>query len=164
MRHLLPAVFLFAAACSSAPPAETPEQSVQREAAETAEVKRIIDSLNLEFNGAFSSGLGDVVAAQYTPEGELIVSGQPPFKGRQAIAGAVAEMAKVRAAITTRARLVTRHGPLAVELGDYSLSITPPGARSATTESGSYMIHWHLVEGHWLRVSDVAAATPAPSQ
>ncbi|MBX3146938.1 MAG: nuclear transport factor 2 family protein [Gemmatimonadales bacterium] len=163
MRRLVPVAFLLAA-CSPSPPAESPEQKVQREAAETAEVKRVIDSLNLEFNGAFSSGMGDVVAAQYAPDGELIISGQPPFKGREAIAGVVGEMAKVNAAITTRARSVTRHGPLAVELGDYSLSITPPGARSSVTESGSYMIHWHLVDGQWLRIADVAATTPAPPQ
>ncbi len=163
MRSLAPALLLLAA-CSSAPPTESPEQTAQREAAETTEAKRVIDSLNLEFNGAFSSGLGDIVAAQYTTDGELVVSGQPPFKGRQAIAGMVAEMAKLKAAITTRARTVTRHGPLAVELGDYTLSITPPGARTSTTESGAYMIHWHLIDGHWLRVADVAATTPPAPQ
>lgn len=163
MKSLAPALLLLAA-CSSAPPTESPEQTAQREAAETTEAKQIIDSLNLEFNGAFSSGLGDIVAAQYTPDGELVVSGQAPFKGRQAIAELVAEMAKLKAAITTRARTVTRHGPLAVELGDYTLSLTPPGARAATTESGTYMIHWHLIDGHWLRVADVAATTPPAPQ
>lgn len=163
MKRYAPALLLLAA-CSSTPSAESPEAIAQREAAETTEVRRVIDSLNLEFNGAFSSGLGDVVAAQYAPDGELVISGQPPFKGRQAIAAVVGEMAKLNAAITTRARSVTRHGPLAVELGDYTMSITPPGAKAATTESGSYMIHWHLVDGQWLRISDVAATTPAQPQ
>ena len=156
------------AAC--APKAETPPQADARLATEAADAKRAIDSLNADFEGHFNAGHGDLVAAQYTEDGELQVPGAPLTKGRQAIAAAVNGLATMKAAIKTTATSVAASGPIAIERGEYTLSLVPPGA-PATSETGIYLIHWHKVNGNWMRVSDVASsaapasmAAPAPAK
>ena len=149
------------AAC--APKAETPEATAARLQRESADAKRIIDSLNLEFEGHFNQGHGEQVAAQYTEDGELQVVGSPLLKGRQAIAEAVTGLGQMKAAIKTTATRVDAAGDLAIERGEYTMSLVPPGAPTAVSESGIYLIHWHRVGGTWLRVSDVASTgAPAP--
>lgn len=148
------------AAC--APKAETPDQAETRLASESVAAKRIIDSLNTEFETHFNAGHGDIVAAQYTEDGELQVPGAPFTKGRPAIAAAVTGLGTMKAAIKTTATSVAANGPLAIERGEYTLSYLPPGAPAAVSESGIYLIHWHLVNGSWMRVSDVASS-PAPA-
>ena len=148
------------AAC--APKPETPEQATTRLATESSDAKRAIDSLNAEFEGHFNAGHGDLVAAQYTEDGELQVPGAPFLKGRAAIAAAVTGLATMKAAIKTTATTVSASGPIAIERGEYTMSMVPPGAPAATSESGIYLIHWHKVNGNWMRVSDVASsAAPA---
>ena len=146
-----------------APKPEGPEQAQARMDLESTAARRAIDSLNTDFAGHFNAGHGDLVAAQYTEDGELQVVGLPLLKGRAAIAGSVNELAKMKAAIKTTATAVSANGPLAIERGDYTLSLVPPGAPAAVTETGVYLIHWHRVNGNWLRVSDVASsAAPLP--
>lgn len=169
MRHSFLAGSLLAlAAC--APKAETPDQIQVRINAESIEAKRVIDSLNADFDGHFNAGHGDQVAAQYTEDGELAVGGAPVARGRAAIAAAVNGLVGVKATIKTTAVSVVANGPLAVERGDYTMSITPPGTPGPVSESGAYLIHWHKVDGAWKRVADVASspapipAPPAPAQ
>ncbi len=158
--HLMYLALIGLAAC--APKAETPEQAATRLATESSEAKRAIDSLNADFEGHFNAGHGDLVAAQYTEDGELQVPGAPLTKGRVAIAAAVNGLATMKAAIKTTATSVSANGALAIERGEYTMSMVPPGAPAATSESGIYLIHWHKVNGNWMRVSDVASsAAPA---
>lgn len=160
-------IFLVAALvlAGCAPKPEAPEQAQARMDRESADAKKAIDSLNAEFDGHFNAGHGDLVAAQYTEDGELQIVGQQLLKGRQAIAAAVTGLAPMKAAIKTGATSVTANGPLAIERGEYTLSVSPPGAPGPLSESGVYLIHWHRVNGNWMRVSDVAstaAAIPPP--
>ncbi len=157
------------AAC--APKAETPQQAKARLTTEAADAKRAIDSLNTDFEGHFNAGHGDLVAAQYTEDGELQVPNAPLTKGRQAIAAAVNGLGTMKAAIKTTATSVAASGPIAIERGEYTLSLVPPGAPGAVSESGIYLIHWQKVNGNWMRVSDVASsaapasmAAPAPAK
>lgn len=145
------------AAC--APKAETPAEAATRLAVESATAKRAIDSLNAEFDGHFNAGHGDLVAAQYTEDGELAVANEPVMKGRAAIAAMVTSLAPMKAAIKTTAVSVVANGDLAIERGDYTLSISTPGGPAS--ESGVYLLHWHRVNGNWMRVGDVATS-PAP--
>jgi uncharacterized protein (TIGR02246 family) len=158
MRIALLAV-LALAAC--APKPETAEQADARIATESAAAKQAIDSLNAEFVGHFNAGHGDLVAASYTEDGELMVAGQPVAKGRAAIAAMVNAMAPLKAALKLTATSVVANGPIAIERGEYALSVVPPGAPGALSESGTFLVHWHKVNGNWLKVSDVATS-PAP--
>lgn len=157
MRLLLAAAVVFLAGC--APKPEGPEQAQARIDLESSAARKAIDSLNAEFNGHFNAGHGDLVAAQYTEDGELQVPNAPLLKGRAAIAASVNELAKMKAAITTKATSVAANGPLAIERGEYTLSVSPPGAAAPLSETGIYLIHWHQVNGTWLRVSDVASSS-----
>ena len=160
MRFVVAAALLLMAC---APKPETAEQAQARLTQESAEAKRAIDSLNAEFEGHFNAGHGDFVAAQYAEDGELQVVGRPLLKGRQAIAGEVTGLGSMKAAIKTTATSVAASGPIAIERGEYTLSLLPPGAKTAVSETGVYLIHWHKVNGNWMRISDVAStAAPAP--
>ncbi|MEZ4457277.1 MAG: nuclear transport factor 2 family protein [Gemmatimonadales bacterium] len=158
-RLILLASLALGAAC--APKAETPEQATARLASESVAAKIVIDSLNAEFDAAFNAGDGAAVAAQYAENGSLAVANSPVMAGRDAIAQGVNGLATMKAAIRTKAVSVSASGPLAVEAGEYTLSVVPPGAPGAVSETGTYLIHWHLIDGHWLRVADLATS-PAP--
>jgi len=158
MRTLLAGIVLLAAC---APKPETAEQAQARIAIESADAKKVIDSLNSEFVAHFNAGHGDLVAAQYTEDAELAVAGQPLVKGKKDIAGFVTGLSQMKAALTLTATSVEANGPVAIERGDYTLSISPPGASQALTETGTFLVHWHNVNGAWLRVHDLAT-TPAP--
>ena len=150
---------LFFVGCS--PKAETSGDADLRIARESSAAKMVIDSLNAEFDAAFNAGRGDDVASQYTDDGSLAVPNAPAMQGRVALAEGVNGLASMKAAIRTKAVSVMANGPLAIEHGEYTLSIVPPGAPTALTESGTYLIHWHKVGDHWLRAADVATS-PAP--
>lgn len=150
-----------AATLACAPAAETAEQAATRIAAESSAFRVTLDSLNAAFDAAFSTGQGDAVAAQYTEDGELMVAGAPAAKGRAAIAAMVNGMAAMSATIRTKAVSVMANGPLGIERGEYTMTLTPPGAPGPVTDMGTYLIHWHNVDGQWLRAADVAT-TPTP--
>jgi ketosteroid isomerase-like protein len=165
MRIVIAAAFLTIVACAQKPTVEAPEQAQARIDRESAEAKKAIDSLNAEFDGHFNAGHGDVVAAQYLEDGELQVTGTPLLKGRQAIGAFITGLAPLKAAIKLTAVAVAANGPIAIERGEYTLSVVPPGAKTAATESGTYLVHWRNVNGSWMRVWDVAstpAAIPGP--
>ena len=164
MRPMRPiALFSLIALAACGPRTETEQQATARITTESAEAKRAIDSLNTEFDGHFNQGHGDLVAAQYTEDGELATVNAPVLKGRAAIAAFVTGTAQMKAAIKTTAVSVMANGPLAVERGDYTISMVLPGAASAVTETGAYLIHWHKVNGVWMRAADVAtSAAPIP--
>jgi uncharacterized protein (TIGR02246 family) len=155
------AALMLAAAC--APAAETADQTNTRIAAESSALKMTLDSLNTAFDAAFNAGQGDAVAAQYTEDGELMVAGSPAATGRAAIAAFVNALPAMKASIRTKAVAVMANGPLGIERGEYTMTVVPPGAPGPITDVGTYLIHWHRVDGHWLRVSDVAT-TPTPPQ
>jgi ketosteroid isomerase-like protein len=157
--RLLLATALVLAGC--APKPETPEQAQTRIASESADAKRAIDSLNTEFVAHFNAAHGDLVAAQYADDGELAVAGQQLIKGRKDIAGFVAGLGQMKATLKLTATSVQANGPIAIERGDYTLSVSPPGAPQALTETGTFLVHWHKINGAWLRVHDVAT-TPSP--
>jgi ketosteroid isomerase-like protein len=162
MRTLLAALSL-SIACAPRPVTEGPEQAQARIDRESAAAKLVIDSLNAEFDGHFNAGHGALVAAQYAEDGELQVVGSPVLKGRHAIATFIDGLGPLKAAIKLTATSVAANGPIAIERGEYALSLVPPGATTAVSETGVYLIHWHNVNGQWLPVTDVAStAAPAP--
>ncbi len=147
------------AAC--APKAETPEQAQARLATESASAQKAIDSLNTDFVGHFNAGHADLVAAQYAEDGELMLGGSPVAKGRAAIAAAVSGLAPMKPSLKLTLVSVAANGPMAIERGTYDMTIQPPGASGPMTESGNFIVHWHQVDGKWLRVHDITAS-PSP--
>jgi ketosteroid isomerase-like protein len=150
-----------------APKAETPEQADARIATESAAARQAIEAANAEFVQHFNQAHGDIVSQAYAEDGMLAVVNAPVAKGRQAIAKMVSDLAPMKATLILATESVAANGPLAVERGTYSLTMTPPGAPGPVTENGTFLVHWHKVGDRWLRVDDVATSDkpiPAPPE
>ena len=141
------------AACQ--PKAETPEQAQARMDAESRAAKTVIDSLDREFASHFNQGHGDIVAAMYVGQAHLMPPNGPAAVGRDAIKTALALFFAMKPELKLTADVVIANGPLAVERGSYTLSFTPPGAKAPMTDSGKYLVSWHLVDGKWMVADDI---------
>lgn len=150
------ALAALAAACT--PVAETAEQAEARMATESAAAREFIEAANAEFVQHFNQGHGDVVAATYTEDGVLMIVGAPVARGRQAIAAMVSGLAPMQPQLTITAQEVVANGPMAVERGTYSLTLTPPGAPGPVTESGTFVVYWRRMGDHWMRAWDIATS------
>lgn len=150
------------------PKAETPEQAQARMAEETAAARSGIDAANAQYMAHFNAGHGDSVAALFAEDGRMMVPNAPALVGRQAIAAEMTAMAPMKATLTLTTESVVANGALAVELGSYKFTGTPPGAKEPITDTGKYLVHWHKIGDKWLLVQDIwnsdnpAMPMPAP--
>lgn len=154
------------AACAPAP--ETAEQADARIATESAAARELIDAANAEFVQHFNQAHGDVVAATYAEDGVLALVNAPVARGRQAIAAMVSGLGPMQPQLALTTDEVVANGPLAVERGTYSISITPPGAAGPASETGTYVVMWRRSGDRWLRQWDIATSEkplpPPPAQ
>jgi ketosteroid isomerase-like protein len=147
---LLGAVAMFAG-CQ--PAAETAEQAEARMASEAAAARTAIEASNVRFAAHFNAGQGDSVAAHYTEDGRVMAPNMPVASGRQAIAASMGMMGGATLVLT--AESVAANGPLAIERGTYSITLTPPGATAPITDTGKFLVHWRKVGDMWLKVDDI---------
>ncbi len=166
---LIPTLALAAAACQ--PKAETPDQAMARMQTETAAARAAIDSVNREFTTHLNMGHADMVAAMYTEDGVAMPPNMPAASGREAIKNALGEFAAMKAQLTLTSTSVSASGPMAVERGTYSVTLTPPGAKAPVTDTGKYLVHWRQVDGKWMLAEDIwnsdlppMPAPPAPKK
>jgi uncharacterized protein (TIGR02246 family) len=104
----------------------------------------------------FNQGDAAAVAALYAPNAELVMSGEAPIRGREAIRAAIDRMlhSGVKVRIGTD-RAVTA-GDLAYFYGPYEVS-----SSQRVVERGAYLEVWRHHAGQWLIELDVNA-TGAP--
>lgn len=143
----------FAAGCQ--PKAETPEQAQARMSTESQAARTVIDSLDREFGIHFNQGHGDIVAAMYADQAHVMPPNQPVAVGRGAIQAAFAPFFAMKPDLKLTADAVVADGPLAIERGTYTLVFTPPGATAPVTDTGKYLVHWHLIDGKWMIADDI---------
>ena len=136
------------------PKAETAEQAQARMDSETAAAKTAVDSLTREFSTHFNQGHADLVVAFYSEQAHLMAPNLPAAVGRDAIKAALAPMLATKPDLQLAPEAVVANGPLLVERGTYTLTLTPPGA-SPITDKGKYLAHWHMIDGKWLMVDDI---------
>jgi uncharacterized protein (TIGR02246 family) len=118
------------------------------------EIRSAITAGNANFMAAFQRGDAAGVAACYTSDAQLLPPNGEPMSGTANIAafwqGAMAMGIK-------DAKLETNHvearGDLAVEVGQYTLTIQPAGA-DAMTDGGKYVVVWKN-EGGWKLYIDI---------
>lgn len=149
---LLPFALLLVA-CQ--PKVETPEQANVRIGAESAAAKRAIDSLDVEFTKHFNLGHAEVVADFYTENAHLMPPNGRIAPGREGIMVTFKALFAMTPALKLMPTEVVANGPIAVERGIYTMTMTPPGAKEAVADTGKYLVHWQLVEGKWLIVEDI---------
>ena len=108
-----------------------------------------IQSGNANFMAAFQRGEAAGVAACYTADGQLLPPNSAPMSGTANIAafwqGAMSLGIK-SAKLETQS--VEERGDLAVEVGQYTLTIQPEGA-AAMTDVGKYVVVWKDDGGAW---------------
>jgi uncharacterized protein (TIGR02246 family) len=105
---------------------------------------------------AFNRGDAAAVAALYSQDAQLVMSGSPPVRGQAAIRGAVEAMMKSGVKVKIGTDQNNGSGDLAYVYGHYSVL---DGAKSV--EEGSYVEVWRRREGAWLIDLDVNAVGPA---
>jgi ketosteroid isomerase-like protein len=157
MRALAGLAFTLALGITAAcqPKAETPEQKQARMDTESAAVRTVIDSLDREFAVHFNQGHGDIVAAMYTEQAHVMPPNAPAAVGREAIKAVFAPFFAMKSELKLTPDAVVANGPVALERGTYSVTFTPPGASAPVTDTGKYLVHWHLVDGKWLLADDI---------
>ncbi len=138
-----------------APKAETAEQADQRMATEAAAARTAIEASNQQFMAHFNAGHGDSIATFYTENGRVMAPNMPVAVGRAAIAKDLGGFMAMKPTLVLTTESVVANGPLAVELGTYSISMTPPGATASMTDTGKYLVHWHMVGGKWMMAADI---------
>jgi ketosteroid isomerase-like protein len=159
MRHLLWLGAALLAAAASRRMAELPAQARQNR--ETAELRAVVDSLAVLFERWVANGQADSIAGLYTEDAVLMPSGEPEISGRNAIRAAWTRwFALGKWSIDIRVANVTANGPLGVERGRYTMTITPapgsPPGMPAVADTGKYLVHLQKFGNRWLAVEDIS--------
>lgn len=119
------------------------------------DIRSAIAAGNAKFMAAFQRGDAAGVAACYTHDGQLLPPNGESLSGTDSIAafwqGAMA-MGIKDAKLETRQ--VEARGDLAVEVGQYTLTIQPEGAK-AMTDIGKYIVVWKDDGGTWKLYLDI---------
>ncbi|HEU5217926.1 MAG TPA: nuclear transport factor 2 family protein [Gemmatimonadales bacterium] len=156
---------VMAAACAPKP-ADTAGDAAAMEA-DAAAAKTAIAAVDAQFMAHFNAGHADSVAAFYSEDGRIMAPNAPAAVGRPAIAAALAPMAAAKPNLVLTTVSVEVHGPLAVELGTYTLTLSPPGAKQPVSDNGKYLVQWRKVGDKWMLVNDIwnsdQMAMPMPS-
>lgn len=112
------------------------------------EIRSAIEASNANFMAAFARGDAAGVAACYTSDAQLLPPNGAPMSGTDNIAafwqGAMG-MGITDAKLATQQ--VEARGDLAIEVGQYTLTIQHPGA-DAMTDVGKYVVVWKD-DGGW---------------
>lgn len=106
---------------------------------------------------SFNKGDADAVAALYSPNAELVMSGSPTVRGRDAIRAAIDNMIKSGVKVRIGAAQNVGAGDIAYVYGPYTV-LERDGGRNI--ESGSYIELWRRRGGVWQIDLDVNAAGP----
>ncbi len=126
------------------------------------EIRNAITTGNANFMAAFQRGDAAGVAACYTADARLLPPNSAPMNGTAAITafwqGAMA--LGITAAKLETVELETR-GDLAVEIGQYTLTIQP-APETTVTDVGKYVVVWKNDGGAWkLHIDIWNTNTPA---
>jgi ketosteroid isomerase-like protein len=138
-----------------APKAETPEQADQRMATEAAAARTAIEASNQQFMAYFNAGQSDSLAALFAENGRMMAPNGAAAVGRAAMTTTLKGMAAMKPTLVLTTEDVAVNGPLAIERGTYKFTFTLPGAPAAMTDTGKYLVHWHMMGGKWMLVDDI---------
>lgn len=140
---------------------ETSEETKARIKRESEEVRKVIESHNANLERWYAVGDIDSVATVFAEDGRQIPPNGVTHVGREAIREfwkQAVTWGKWNFSLKTVS--VEANGPLAVELGRYTLNFTPgletPPGVTAIADTGNYVCYWRLENGKWLIVLDIA--------
>jgi ketosteroid isomerase-like protein len=146
---------------------ESDERAEARMGRESDAFETAISILLVKYEQWEASGLADSVASLYTDNAHVAFAHQPPLYGRAAVRDYLAAFyASGRASLNLRSEDAVANGSLGVEHGTYVYHFTPgpdapPGLAAMFPDSGSYLAHWHRVDGQW-RIAELVVSSMAP--
>jgi len=115
---------------------------------------------------AYKARDADAVVSGYAADAAVIVAGQAPATGRDAIRAGVARMVADPAfSIALDNRRTEASGDIAFTSGTYRVTYTQPGSGQPAREEGQYLtVFRRQSDGSWKAIQDIAArAGPPPS-
>lgn len=129
-----------------------------------AALRRTIDSLNTTLAASLTKKDAAGQAALYAPDGMVMLSNMPAWKGKAAIQenaqGAFEAMDFADVKFTTQDVEVS--GDIAVETGTYSMTVGPKGQKG-TADTGKYITVWkRQADGSWKIYRDISNSDAAP--
>jgi uncharacterized protein (TIGR02246 family) len=145
MRRPLILLSVFAvAACTSKPAAtdsaKAADTGMAANAAQTSgDAKAAVDKIRDGWRDNANKKDTAAVANYYADDAVLVESGQPVATGRSAIQHMFAQQFPVSNTKSIDSKDFQSSGDLAVDYGEYTLEVTPPGQK-AQTEHGYYMV------------------------
>lgn len=155
---LLACVGLAAAASCERPPAKP--------AFNAARALDAIRAGEVEWNADWKSGDPGKVVAHYAPDATIMVPGQAPVSGLEAIRADTARTMDDTAfalSFSSDKVDVAASGDLAVSRGAFTLKATDPATKVVATTAGSFVtVYKPQPDGSWKAVWDIATPGPHP--
>jgi uncharacterized protein (TIGR02246 family) len=163
------AALVMAAGCKGAgAPADSTKAGAGAPVDEAA-VRKAIAAADSEFAVAFNKGDAATAASFYTDDAVSRPPNQEPESGRAAIEQGNAGMFKAVGKINDfkiEQKDLDIFADHAVEIGSYSFSFTPAGAKAAQKDHGSFLNYWKKQpDGSWKIYRDIIVSSePLPGQ
>jgi uncharacterized protein (TIGR02246 family) len=128
-------------------------------AAHAEGVRGAIEAANSQFSAAAAKGDGAVLAALYSPDGQVMPAGSDPIRGAEAIQrfwqGALDSGV---AAIGLKTIEIFGHAPTATEVGEYELR----DKAGKVLDHGKYIVVWQRADGKWKILRDMFSTNVPP--
>jgi ketosteroid isomerase-like protein len=161
---------IIAAACAGGGgPARDTSTSAAQAAGPTDDpaVRAAIDSANRKFETAFKNGDVATTSSFYEDNAVSRHAHMEPMNGRAAIGKGFGDFLKMVGKIndfSVQRQELDIYADHLVEIGTYSMSFTPMGAKDAIRDHGSYLNYWRKQpDGSWKIHRDVdVSAMPVP--
>ena len=131
-------------------------------------VRAAIDSMNAQFSVAFKAGDATKAASFYADDAVSMSPNSEPATGHAAIEKGYAEVFKALGKVeefTAKSNDVAAYGDHIIDIGTYSMSFTPAGAKEPVKDHGGFMNYWRKqADGSWKIYRDaIVSATPLPA-
>lgn len=131
----------------------------------TKDVQSLKDN-ETQWNADFASKDAAKIVAHYSDDATLIVYGDKPASGKDAITAAFKGMTSDPAfslQLNTQKAVVASGGTLGYTQGTYTLTLTNPMDQSVIHDAGTYLtVYQKATDGTWKAVSDAPVSSVPP--
>jgi uncharacterized protein (TIGR02246 family) len=155
--------------CKAAGTAADSTKSGSSAPIDEAAVRKAVAAADSQFSVAFGTGDAKTAASFYTDDAVSRPPNSEPQSGKAAIEQGMTGMFKGLGKVTDfklEQKDLDVFADHAVEIGSYSFNFTPPGAKAAMKDHGSYVNYWKKQpDGSWKIYRDaIVSSEPLPGQ
>ncbi|HSR68729.1 MAG TPA: DUF4440 domain-containing protein [Acidobacteriota bacterium] len=137
----------------------------EEEGLDPAEVRQALDAVNSQFAEAFNNHDPDALVGLYSEDATLMPQGAPAAQGSEAIRQFFADLfaSASPSDMTLTIQKLEIHGQVAVDVGQFSMNLNPPGQDEPVLEEGKYVVVWKQDEGGaWKLYIDIFNSNSMP--